>query len=306
MDGDLKTRERASVYTSRARYFDSETGFNLETPPVPCRHFLAERDRARDPATGTALIALDQSAAMGLEFPATTPLVLARYGRIRDGETLTTDFNASGVIHYVIEGQGDSRQGSDRIPWRAGDIFCLPPGEVRHRAQAGDALLWIVTNEPLLAFEQARAPDPAAAPAKAVHFTREAIADELAAAHRRLADKAAAGTVAGLAVVFSSEDQAHRHNLLPTLTLALNQLPPGQSQPAHRHNSVAVSLTVAGEGGYSMVDGARIDWAPDAVMVTPPGADHSHHNDGRDPVTWLIVQDGGLHYHCRTMDFAFT
>jgi hypothetical protein len=40
-------------------------------------------------------------------------------------------------------------------------------------------------------------------------------------------------------------------------------------------------------------------------MVTPPTSVHSHHNRGDGLGTWLIVQDGGLYYHCRTMGFRF-
>jgi gentisate 1,2-dioxygenase len=40
-------------------------------------------------------------------------------------------------------------------------------------------------------------------------------------------------------------------------------------------------------------------------MVTPPADVHSHHNDGDETMTCLIVQDGGLHTHCRTMDFRY-
>lgn len=301
MDGDARTANPESAYTRRARFFDSETGFNLAKPPVPCRQFVAERDLARDPATGTALITLDQSADMDIPFPATSPMVLAHYGRIRAGDSLTTDFNASGIIHYVIEGRGQSVLGDDQISWAKGDIFCLPPGKAVHAAVGGDALLWIVTNEPQLALENALAPDTEDAPTRPVHFTAGAIAAELDATRERLRDK----DVAGLAVIFSSQEQEHRHNILPTLTLALNQLPPKQVQPPHLHNSIAVSLVISGDGGFSMVDGEQIDWEPDAVMVTPPGSVHSHHNDGDDLVTWLIVQDGGLHYHCRTMGFEF-
>ena len=63
-------------YTLRARYFDSGNAFALKYPPVPCHQFLAERDRAFDPATGSALIPLDLSERLGLDFPATTPLIL--------------------------------------------------------------------------------------------------------------------------------------------------------------------------------------------------------------------------------------
>ncbi|WP_160312477.1 hypothetical protein [Caballeronia mineralivorans] len=40
--------------------------------------------------------------------------------------------------------------------------------------------------------------------------------------------------------------------------------------------------------------------------MTPPAALHSHHNEGHGPrARFLIVQDGGLYYHGRTMGFAF-
>jgi gentisate 1,2-dioxygenase len=54
-----------------------------------------------------------------------------------------------------------------------------------------------------------------------------------------------------------------------------------------------------------MIDGKRVDWKPNAVMVTPPADVHSHHNNGDQTMTCLIVQDGGLYYHCRTMDFRY-
>ena len=93
--------------------------------------------------------------------------------------------------------------------------------------------------------------------------------------------------------------------MLPTLTLAVNQLPPGDFQRPHRHNSAAVTLSIQGENCYSLIGGERIDWQEHAVMVTPPGDVHSHHNDGDAQMICLIVQDGGLYYHCRTMGFEF-
>ncbi len=40
-------------------------------------------------------------------------------------------------------------------------------------------------------------------------------------------------------------------------------------------------------------------------MITPPTELHSHHNEGRALALFLIVQDGGLYYHCRTMGFSY-
>ena len=56
----------------------------------------------------------------------------------------------------------------------------------------------------------------------------------------------------------------------PSFTLALNSLLPGEAQRGHRHNAVAVTLVLSGERCYSLIDGARVDWEPQTVMITPP------------------------------------
>jgi gentisate 1,2-dioxygenase len=289
-------------YTERARYFDSSNAFALKYPPVPCYQFLAERDRAFDPATGTALIPLDLSDRLGLESPATTPLMLTCYARIRAGERLTTRFKASGELYYVLRGSGRTLNGGDTIEWGPGDVFCLPGGgETTHLAGDEDGVLWAITNEPELAFEHLEPPAPRNAVTSAVHYPAAEIRRQL----ERVAKKLEGQKIAGLALVFSSVDQAHLRNVLPTLTLAVNQLPPGEVQRPHRHNSAAITLSIQGERCYSMIGGQRVDWQRDAVMVTPPGDVHSHHNEGEQWMSCLIVQDGGLHYHCRTMDFRY-
>ncbi|MGH1481865.1 MAG: cupin domain-containing protein [Geminicoccales bacterium] len=291
-----------SVYTERARFFDSGNAFNLKKPEVPCHQFLAERDRALDPKTGTALIPLDLSDQLDIDHPVTTPLILTAYARIRAGDELKTDFTASGELYYVIAGAGHSIKGKDRIDWAKGDVFCLPGGgETWHRASDDDSVLWAITNQPSLAFEHLQ---PAAlddAVTEAVHYPAVEIEHQLTRVKTKLKDK----KIAGLALIFSHERQAKSRNILPTLTLAMNQLPPKDMQRPHRHNSVAITLNIQCEHCYSMIDGKRVDWHPGAVMVTPPGSVHSHHNDGEGTMTCLIVQDGGLYYHCRTMGFEF-
>ncbi|MEO8630917.1 MAG: hypothetical protein ABI612_22890, partial [Betaproteobacteria bacterium] len=79
------TTRAQTPYTKRARYFDSGNAFNIVYPDVPAASFVAERDAALDPATGTALIHCDQSAVLGIDSPATSPLVLASYARVRAG-----------------------------------------------------------------------------------------------------------------------------------------------------------------------------------------------------------------------------
>jgi gentisate 1,2-dioxygenase len=294
-----------SAAQSRALYYNTGNAFNIKLPPVPDGSFTSEPARALHADTPTGLIDCDRSSELGTAFPATTPLVLARYARIRAGETLRTRFEASGVMFYVIQGRGRSECNDDpaeAIDWQAGDVFVLPGGVAQtHHASGEDAVLWIVSNEPQLAFEHLRAPAAGSAPTQAVHFTAADIErqiDHLYAVGR-------SNDIAGSALIFSSTEQEAIRNVLPTMTVAMNTLPAGQTQRPHRHNSIAVSLVIQGEGCHSMVDGRRKDWSPWATTVTPPTALHSHHNEGRMRAKFLIVQDGGLYYYTRALGFSF-
>jgi gentisate 1,2-dioxygenase len=313
MPDDLRPRsiaempaQRPSAPTSRAeargRFFNTGNAFNIQLPPVPDRIFAAEPARALDPATPTGLISCDISAELACGFPATTPLVLARYARIRAGESLTTDFVASGVMAYVIQGRGTTVCAGEDIAWGAGDLFILPGGEpATYVAGDGDAVLWLVTNEPQLAFENLRAPAQGRAPTELVHYRAAEIARQIA----QLYEVGRNEEIAGSALIFSAERQEATRNILPTLTVAMNSLPGGVVQRPHRHNSVAVSLIIEGDRCFSVIDGKRKDWAPWATTITPPVSVHSHHNGGNAQALFLIVQDGGIYYHTRAMGFEF-
>ncbi|MCF4129984.1 cupin domain-containing protein [Methylobacterium sp. SyP6R] len=290
-------RDPGSPAGARARFFNSGNAFNIKLPAVPARVFTDEAARALAPDAPTGFVPCDQAGAMACPFPATTPLMLARYAAIAAGERLACDLAATGSIWFVIAGTGETKAGGETLRWGPGDVMLLPGGAVAHAAESR-AVLWSVSNEPQLAHDASR---PPSIPVAAVHYPAAEI-------ERQLAVIAAAGTNAatsGLALIFSSDGLEASRNILPTLTLSLNTLPPGTDQRAHRHNSAAVTLVVAGESCFSTVDGARCDWTLWATLVTPPGAPHSHHNDGGDRARFLIVQDGGLHYHARTMGFAF-
>ena len=286
---------------ARARYFNTGNAFNLQLPRVPEESFTAEPAKALHPDTPTGLIACDRSQQLQCAYPATTPLVLARYARIRAGESLETNFAASGVIAYVIAGSGSTVCGSERIEWDAGDTFVLPGGITEVYGAASDAVLWIVTNEPQLAFESLSPPPPGQAPTDLVHFP----ADEVRRQIDLLYKVGRGDDIAGSALIFSSERQEAIRNVLPTLTVAMNSLPAGKSQRSHRHNSVAVSLVIQGENCHSIVDGRRKDWSPWATTITPATAFHSHHNGGDKTAMFLIVQDGGIYYHTRALGFEF-
>jgi len=287
---------------ARARFFNSGNAFNIKLPPVPGHIFVQEPARALADTTPTGFVACDQSAAMACAAPATTPLMLARYATIAAGGTLIADFAATGSIWYVIAGQGTTRFGDEVLRWGAGDVFLLPGGApARLAAGGGRAVLWVVSNEPQLAVDAARPRPPADALIQPVHYPAAEIARQLDLIHQATTNE----NTSGQALIFSSDRLEAARNIMPTLTLSLNTLPSGTHQRAHRHNSAAITLVVGGAACFSMVDGVRCDWTPWATLVTPPGAPHSHHNGGQDRAAFLIVQDGGLHYHARTMGFAF-
>lgn len=297
-----RAKAPASKAQARALYFNTGNAFDVKLPEVPDASFTDEPAKALDADTPTGLIVCDRARELGTPYPATTPLVLARYARIRAGEWLQTEFQASGVTCYAMTGKGSTACGDELIAWGAGDVFVLPGGvPCVHRAGVEAAVLWIVTNEPQLAFERLRSPAPGDAPTEAVHFP----ADEIERQIDLIYEVGRGDDIAGSALIFASTKQEAIRNVLPTLTVAMNSLAPGVSQRAHRHNSVAVSLVIEGEHCHSVVDGRRKDWSPWATTVTPATSVHSHHNEGARRALFLIVQDGGLYYYTRALGFAF-
>ncbi|HTS54089.1 MAG TPA: cupin domain-containing protein [Burkholderiales bacterium] len=294
--------ESGTSYARRARYLTSENPFTFEWPPVPVRQFLAERDRAFDPSTPSGEIVLDASGELGTRYPATTPTLLVRYVKIRAGERIRTAFAASGEIYYAMTGEGESRNGTDSIEWGAGDVYSFPGGgETVHRAGRTDCLLFVATNEPLLGFERLRPPAPGQAAAETVHWPAEEIERRFEAVWQRpTSDKAT-----GRSVMFSTLALAPSYMTIPTINAAINTLDPGGDQRPHRHNGVAITLAIQGDGIYSMIDGQRVDWSTGAAQITPATTLHSHHNRGAKRMRSLVIQDEGLHHYTRTPGFSF-
>jgi gentisate 1,2-dioxygenase len=289
-------------YSERARYNTSENPFTFRWPAVPVHKFMAERDRAFDPTTPTGAIALDISAELGIAYPATTPTLLARYLRIRAGEELHTAFVAAGEACYVMKGQGESRNGSDLIAWGAGDVFCFPGGsETRHLSLGADCLLFVATNEPLLAFEGLRSPAPGRAVVQATHWPAEEIERRFEAVWKRpITDN-----TTGHSVNFTTASMLPNYVTMPSINVAINTLAPGCDQRPHRHNGVAITLALQGEGIHSVIEGQRVDWVDGAAQITPATLLHSHHNRGTKRMRSLVIQDEGLHMYTRTPGFSF-
>jgi gentisate 1,2-dioxygenase len=290
---------------ARARFFNSGNAFNIHLPDVPAASFdlPPSMSMSNSAPCETQWMDCDQSDALGSGVPATTPFMLARYLSLAAGAQIVLDSTTSGSIWYVIDGDGTATHGETGFEWHRGDVFMMPGSASAnlHAAQSG-ALLWCVDNSPLQAHEDAVPRTASQRGLVAVHFPADEIERQLEMLFRTSANT----ETSGFAVIFSSAELEPTRNLLPTLTLSLNTVPPGCMQRPHRHNSAAITLVLTGDDCFSMVDGKRCDWRPYRTLVTPPAALHSHHNEGHGPrARFLIVQDGGLYYHGRTMGFAF-
>jgi len=289
-------------FTQRARYHIAENGFAFEFPAVPVRKFLRERDAAFDAQTPTSAIVLDTSDVLGTRYLATTPTILCRYLKLRAGESMRTAFVASGEIFYVMSGHGESRNGKDDIAWVAGDAFCFPGGsESVHRAGNRDSLLFCVTNEPLLAFERLRAPAPGDAFVETTHWPAAEIDHRFEAIWQR----PITAETTGYSVQFTSLALAPSINTIPSINCSINTLAAGSDQRPHRHNGVAVTLAIQGEGVHSTIDGQRVDWVTGAAQITPATSMHSHHARGDQRMRSFVIQDEGLHFYTRTPGFSF-
>ena len=226
MPAQMPTKPATAAET-RARFFNSGNAFMVVAPPVPDHSFADEPVRALDPATPTGFIVCDLSRDLDRQEPATSPFLLARYAKIRANDTLSCRFAASGAIYYVIAGSGHTDCSGETVQWGTGDVFILPGGvEHAHRAGNTDAALWLVTNEPFLALERMQPPAEGDAPTKVVHYPAAEIVRQMDVIY------AAEGVDAGRAVMFSSDTQEHGRNILPTLTLAMNSLPPATRSEA--------------------------------------------------------------------------
>lgn len=286
-----------------AIYYVPESSFDRGLPNIPAHIFTEQQQLALSSNVKTGLIALDLSSTLRTPYPATTPNILARYIVVRAGEACEHEFAATGEIYYVARGAGSSQAQSERISWRAGDVFVLPgASHTRHDADQ-DSLLVCFTNEPELAYAGVHPPKAQQnRVVRAAYYSANTINEKLDLVHHTTAPQ----QTAGKAVILATSALRDMRTVLPTLTATINTLEPGGDQRPHKHNAVALTLAVESEGIYSMVDREKINWIPFGVMITPPQAEHSHHNRGPRMMKSFVVQDGGLYYQLRNPGFMWT
>ena len=80
------------------------------------------------------------------------PTMGCRLQLIRKGKRTAAHRHTASVIYHVAEGSGHSVLGGIRFEWRKGDTFAVPLWFWHeHAAPSEDAVLFSVTDEPVLA-----------------------------------------------------------------------------------------------------------------------------------------------------------
>jgi hypothetical protein len=152
---------RFEDWAEDARYFEYSKAANPigsgHTSKIPIRAF--SRDLYSDGPTH--IIPLDLSDELGIaDGPATSPALVAHFVRIRAGEHIATNPNATSQLYYAICGRGFSAVNGRLVQWEKGDFLTLPARSQATFYASSDAALYWVHDGPLLRHLGAQAAEP--------------------------------------------------------------------------------------------------------------------------------------------------
>ena len=85
-----------------------------------------------------------------------------------------------------------------------------------------------------------------------------------------------------------------RLQVASTIRIAVSIYNPGDEAPVHMHTPNASRTILSALGGYTTVDGERLEARRGDLLLTPNGTWHDHGNDGDEPVIWFDVLDWPL------------
>lgn len=275
-------------------------------PKIPFADFGSELHQTG----GTRIIPLDISSELGCEGPATSPALCANFVRILASEALSTNFNATSQLFYVMYGSGRTEFDGTKIPWETGDFVALPTSkEIRHYAATNSAF-YLVHDEPLLRYLGVTAKIQRFKPTL---YTSEDSLREL----EQVKKEAGAVNRSRISVLLGNKAMDQTLTVTHTLWAMLGVLPIGAIQLPHRHQSVALDLILDCDPGcYTLVgtrisakgeilNPTRVDWKPYSAFITPPGYWHAHFNESSKEAHLIPLQDAGLQTYLRTLDIKF-
>ena len=79
-----------------------------------------------------------------------------------------------------------------------------------------------------------------------------------------------------------------------SIRCAISIYNPGDVAPVHLHSPNASRTILSDKGGYTVVEGERVDANRGDLILTPNGTWHDHGNDSKEPVIWIDTLDWPL------------
>ncbi len=275
-------------------------------PQIPLIEFSSELHEMGS----TRIIPLDISDTLACKGPATSPALCANFVRILAWEALSTNFNATSLLFYVMRGSGYTEFEGINIPWKTGDFVVLPMGEETRHFAVADSVFYLVHDEPLLRYLGVKADIQRFKPTL---YTSEDSLREL----ERVRKEAEAVNRNRISVLLANKVMDQTLTVTHTLWAMLGVLPKGAAQLPHRHQSVALDLILDCDPGcYTLVgakisekgeiiNATRVDWKPYSAFITPPGYWHAHYNQSSSDAHLIPIQDAGLQTYLRSLDIKF-
>lgn len=77
----------------------------------------------------------------------------------------------------------------------------------------------------------------------------------------------------------------------PTIHASVQLVKPGEVAEAHRHSMGAFRFVLEGRGGFTTVEGGKLEMDPGDLILTPQWAWHDHGHEGDIPTIWIDVHD---------------
>jgi gentisate 1,2-dioxygenase len=107
------------------------------------------------------------------------------------------------------------------------------------------------------------------------------------------------------ALVFANPGLDGKPYITNTLFAAYSLYNPGEQAPVHRHTPSASRFVLAGDGGFTVVEGEKLTMRRGDLVLTPSGTWHDHGNDGKEAVIWVDVLDVPLVESLNATRFEF-
>jgi len=289
--------------------YEYSTAANPILPQIPLRSFPPSSQFQGS----NGVHPFDISDELEMKGPASSPNLSCGYITVLPKETVITKPIATSQLFFVIRGWGETLSKFGRLPWKEGDLFTIPGDvECHHCSEYEECSLYFVNDAPLVRYLGVH---PSLNLFKPTYYSKEYLMNEM----QKVIKNEESKPKNRMGIILGNENPITLQNrtITPVLWVLLDMIRPGEVQPAHRHNSIALDFCIsASKGAYTLLgkelddkgnikDPVKAEWETGSIFITPPGWWHEHHNDSNTEAWVLPVQDAGLYTHQRVLDIRF-